>query len=81
MGKPVSAAAANRDFSKLLRGVREGHSFVITSHGKPVAQLGPIDVQNHGRAAARKVLFERLRAQRAVRPIGRWTRDELYEDE
>ena len=56
MDKAVSAAAANRDFSKLLRGVREGRSYVIT------------------------VLFERLRTQRAIRPIARWTRDELYED-
>jgi prevent-host-death family protein len=80
MDKAVSAAAANRDFSKLLRGVREGRSYVITSHGKPVAHLGPIEAQDKGRAAARKVLFERLRTQRASRPIARWTRDELYED-
>ncbi|MBV9518068.1 MAG: type II toxin-antitoxin system prevent-host-death family antitoxin, partial [Hyphomicrobiales bacterium] len=34
MEKAVSAADANRRFSLLLRGVREGHSYVITSHGK-----------------------------------------------
>ena len=81
MGKAVSAAAANRDFSKLLRGVREGRSYVITSHGKPVAHLGPVDVRDKGRAAGRRVLFERLRSQPALRPVGRWVRDELYEDE
>ena len=34
MGKSVSAADANRDFSKLLRDVRKGGSFIITNHGK-----------------------------------------------
>jgi prevent-host-death family protein len=41
--KAVSAADANRKFSKLLRGVREGHSYVVTSHGKAVAKIVPID--------------------------------------
>jgi prevent-host-death family protein len=37
----VSAADANRRFSILLRGVREGRTYVVTSHGKPVARLIP----------------------------------------
>jgi prevent-host-death family protein len=79
MGKPVSAAEANRDFSKLLRGVRGGESYVITSHGKPVARLVPADARDAVRVAARRGLVTRLRAQRASAPIGRWTRDELYD--
>lgn len=75
----VSAASANRDFSKLLRGVRDGRSFVITSHGKPVAKIVPVDVLDPVRAAAREVLFKRLKAQPAL-SIGRWKRDDLYED-
>jgi prevent-host-death family protein len=78
MGKAVSAADANRDFSKLLRAVREGDSFVITSHGKPVAKIVPFVSDNRVVDAARTVLLTRLRAQRPVK-IGRWTRDELYE--
>lgn len=80
MGKPVSAAEANRNFSKLLRGVRDGRSYVITSHGKPVAKFIPVSTGDNVRAAARRLLFNRLRAQPASAPIGRWTRDELYED-
>ena len=76
----VSAADANRDFSKLLRHVKEGRSFVITSHGRPVAQLGPLDEGSSVRAAARRVLFKRLRTQASTPPVGAWTRDELYED-
>ena len=41
MDEVVSAADANRRFSLLLRGVREGRSYVVTSHGKPVARLIP----------------------------------------
>jgi prevent-host-death family protein len=63
----VSAADANRSFSKLLRRVREGRRVVVTSHGKPIATLAPIDPH------------EDLRAEPAV-DVGRWTRDELYED-
>ena len=80
MGKAVSAAEANRNFSQLLRNVRDGRSFVITSHGKPVAKLVPYDAERAARTAARAALFTRLRTQRATAPIGRWTRDELYED-
>jgi prevent-host-death family protein len=79
MGKAVSAADANRDFSKLLRRVRDGGSFVITSHGTPVAKLIPVDGDTAVRNAAKRVLLERLRAQRGTR-IGSWTRDELYDD-
>ncbi len=41
MEEAVSAAEANRRFSLLLRGVREGRSYIVTSHGKPVARLIP----------------------------------------
>jgi len=79
MGKPVSAADANRDFSKLLRGVRDGESYTITSHGKPVAKLVPAGARDAVRDAAKRGLLARLRAQRATARIGRWTRDELYD--
>jgi prevent-host-death family protein len=43
MEKSVSAADANRRFSDLLRGVRQGQSYVVTSHGRPVAKLIPAE--------------------------------------
>jgi len=78
MRSNVSAADANRNFSKLLRGVRDGHSYVITSHGTPVAKFAPVGAGDRVRAAARTLLFKRLHAQPEAAPIGRWTRDELY---
>jgi prevent-host-death family protein len=80
MEEAVSAADANRRFSLLLRGVREGRSYVVTSHGKPVARLIPAG--KHGEAAkrARTTLLSRLEAQPVI-TVQRWTRDELYEDD
>jgi prevent-host-death family protein len=43
MEKAVSAADANRRFSKLLRAVREGQSYVVTSHGQAVAKIIPVE--------------------------------------
>ena len=79
MDKAVSAADANRRFSELLRTVKQGRSVIVTSHGKPVAKIAPIVEDERTAAGARSALFARLRTQRAVN-IGRWTRDELYDD-
>lgn len=79
MDEPVSAADANRKFSQLLRAVRDGHSYVVTSHGKPVAKLVPVGREDSVTSDARAALLARLRAQ-PVLDIGRWTRDELYDD-
>lgn len=74
----VAAADANRRFSDLLRRVRDGRTFVITSHGRPVAKIVPVGAVSDSRTRARIALIERLSAQRVQR-VGRWSRDELYE--
>jgi prevent-host-death family protein len=79
MEKAVSAADANRKFSQLLQGVRRGCSYVVTSHGKPVARISPVDENQNIEVSARGILLARLRRQPALK-AGRWTRDELYED-
>lgn len=80
MEEAVTAADANRKFSLILRGVREGHSYVVTSHGRPVARIVPVDQRESVVSGARAALLSRLERQPAVN-AGRWTRDELYEDE
>jgi len=80
MEKAVTAADANRTFSKLLRAVREGRSYVVTSHGKAVARIVPVEKNGRVSRAARAALVRRLRAEPVI-TIGRWSRDELYEDE
>ena len=79
--KTVTAAVANRNFSALLRDVARGECVLVTSRGKPVATISPVDT------AAADAARERVRQQllahlRQVRPSGvlrDWTRDELYE--
>jgi len=80
MDEAVSAADANRRFSSLLRGVRDGHSYVVTSHGKPVARLVPAREERGEESCARATLFTRLEKQPAL-DAGRWLREELYEDD
>ena len=80
MDKAISAAEANRKFSLLLRGVREGHSYVVTSHGKPVARLVPAGKHEEVATSARAALLSRLQKQPVVQ-AGRWTREDLYEDD
>lgn len=80
MEEAISAADANRKFSLILRGVREGQSYVVTSHGRPVARIVPADKRENVATGARKTLLSRLERQPVVN-AGRWTRDELYEDE
>ena len=76
MEKAISAAEANRSFSSLLRGVRDGHSYVVTSHGKPVARLIPAGRDENVAAGARALLLSRLQRQPPIEGA-RWARDEL----
>jgi prevent-host-death family protein len=80
MEEAVSAADANRRFSQLLHGVREGRSYLVTSHGKPVARLVPVARNDTVAGRARATLLSRLEGQPA-RNATRWTREELYEDD
>ena len=80
MEEAVSAADASRNFSSILRSVREGNSFVVTSHGRPMARIIPAEELDDSASAARAAHFARLKRQ-PVTDIGDWTREELYEDE
>jgi prevent-host-death family protein len=76
MEKVIQVAEANRRFSRILREVREGDRYTVTSRGRPIARIIPARLGS--REAARKRSFERLAKQPALR-LGRWTRDELYD--
>ena len=73
----ISAAEANRGFSRVLREVSQGASYVVTSHGRPVAKVTPYEARSD-RDSAWKALMERLRTQPA-QDFGPWTREELHE--
>lgn len=80
MDEPISAAEANRQFSRVLRGVRQGLSYVVTNRGEPVARIVPAAAGNGAAVGARTALLARLATQPVVK-AGRWTRDDLYEDD
>jgi prevent-host-death family protein len=43
MERAISASDANQRFSEMLREVQDGETFVVTSRGRPVARVTPID--------------------------------------
>lgn len=82
MMKTISAADANRHFSKLLRDVTAGETVVVTSRGKPVARIEPANPDECELARREKAfakLMARLRSQPAMN-LGKFNRDELYDD-
>lgn len=76
--KTITAADANRQFSRLLRDVAQGEVYTVVSRGKPAAIIGPAGAPDTQRRAAKGALLTRLRSRK---PTGErnWTRDELYE--
>jgi len=78
--KTVSAAEANRSFSKLLGGVDKGEAFLITSRGRPVAKLIPAadDGEKLRKEAARQRLLDSL-TKRPILNLPRVSRDEIYD--
>lgn len=82
--KTVSAADANRHFSKILREVQDGATVTITSRGKPVAVIAPSakdDAAETRRAAAWQALMDRLNSQPALNIPVTWARDDIYDDD
>ena len=79
MDEMISAAEANRAFSRILRDVQAGRAYVVTVHGRAVARIAPLSGEDAARAVARDLLLTRLRAQPA-QEAGPWRRDDLYDD-
>ncbi|SAI47083.1 Antitoxin of toxin-antitoxin stability system [Bordetella ansorpii] len=77
MEEVVSSADANRDFSRILRAVRAGTSYVVTSYGCPVARILPFDTDEKNLPGARTALISRLDDQPVI-DIGGWRSEDLY---
>jgi prevent-host-death family protein len=60
----VSAYEAKTHLPRLIRAVERGETVIITRHGKPVAQLGPIKDRREQVAE----VIERMKRERAKRP-------------
>lgn len=81
MATIVSAAQANREFSKLMKLVEGGEEVVVTSRGKPKIKLVPAG-ENDDEAARRQRAFDALtrRLERqTAQNLPRATREDMYE--
>jgi prevent-host-death family protein len=61
----VTAYEAKTHLPRLIRAVERGETVIITRHGKPVAQLGPVEDRSREEIAE---VIERMKRARARRP-------------
>ena len=72
----VTAYEAKTHLPRLLRAAERGETVIITRHGKPVAQLGPVEDQRRKEVAEVIARMKRARARRPKVYGGRNTRVE-----
>lgn len=81
MVKTVSAAQANREFSKLMKLAESGERVVVTSRGQPKVQITRIE-EADAEKARRREAFDRLTDwlnSRPVQNLPKLTRDDFYD--
>jgi prevent-host-death family protein len=76
MDRAISASKANQQFSRVLREVADGETYTVTSRGKPVARIVPI--QEESKSGKFATLVEKW-SKKPIRYSGPWTREELYD--
>ena len=77
MDRAITASDANQRFSEVLRDVQEGVSFIVTSRGRPVARVSPVDDAERQRAGIDALLtFVTTLPRRQGKS---WRRADLYE--
>lgn len=72
----ISAAEANRSFSRLLREVAAGKSFTELSRGRAVATISSAGGAAAAYGPARERLLQRLSRQVSSGEARAWSRDE-----
>jgi prevent-host-death family protein len=76
MSRTITATEANRRFSEILRDVADGESFTVTSRGRSIARISPVELDDQHKR------MKRLQAYVKTLPIrhsGDWTRADLYD--
>ncbi|WP_176472982.1 type II toxin-antitoxin system Phd/YefM family antitoxin [Sphingomonas lenta] len=77
MERAITASDANQRFSELLREVQDGETFVVTSRGRPVAKVVPVDDLDRQAPAIDALLAHVETLPR--RSLAGWARADLYE--
>lgn len=82
MDRAITATEANQNFSRLLRDVQNGESFVITSRDRAVARLTPVAVdeaeQLTRQAAGLRAAHAYVDSLPKLPPMD-WKREDLYD--
>lgn len=81
MVKTVSAAQANREFSKLMKLAESGERVVVTSRGQPKVQITRIE-EADAEKTRRREAFDRMTEWLNSRPVQNFpklTRDDFYD--
>lgn len=76
MDHAITASEANQRFSEMLRIVRKGGRFVVTSRGRAVARVVPIEEAEPGQSMDDLLAFLEALPRRSA---GEWKRTDLYE--
>jgi prevent-host-death family protein len=77
MERAITASDANQHFSEMLRDVQDGETFVVTSRGRPVAKVMPVDdLDRQGPALDALLDFVAALPRRRAEA---WRREDLYE--
>jgi prevent-host-death family protein len=72
----ITATEANQNLSRVLRDVAAGLTYTVTSRGKPVAKIEPVEEKGKGNDLAEFIAFAQSLPRVYVRP---WKREDLYE--
>ena len=75
MDRTISASDANQRFSEMLRDVQRGEAFLVTSRGRPVARVAPLDAGPKGESVQNLLTFLEGLPRRSASD---WGRDDLY---
>jgi len=65
----IGAYAAKTRLAELLKRVQLGERFIITRHGKPIAELRPVSEHDSGRARQAVADMRKLRRELAGRGV------------
>jgi prevent-host-death family protein len=78
---PITAREANQRFSEVLGAVEAtGEGFLVTKRGVPVARILPIEGQRDRLTPEQAAALDRLLAASRPLGIGRYDREEAYEE-
>lgn len=76
MDRAITASDANQHFSEMLREVARGERYTITSRGRPVARIVPVETGERRAAVAGLLAYL---GSLPIRYSGDWSRADLYE--